>query len=214
MYSLAKALQFSLDTPWEKLPESVRQAILNGIDPEDRAALAARGEGKPRRMGGQGGRLRRNRPADRAALPPLPAEGRSQLGDGSLARQRDGRAHLPRLQGRPAQGHPAAASPSRARSIHDVRPAQLRRASRVPGHRQADRPRRRRRPAGAQGDPRPARAAPGHRAGLPEPQPSLGHALRRRVAADPPVHADRFGADGDALRARRAEHRPASRRTT
>jgi excinuclease ABC subunit A len=32
MYSLAKALGFSLDTPWEKLPESVRQAILNGID--------------------------------------------------------------------------------------------------------------------------------------------------------------------------------------
>ena len=35
-----------------------------------------------------------------------------------------------------------------------ARPAQLRRASRLPGHRQADRPRRRRRPAGAQGDSR------------------------------------------------------------
>jgi excinuclease ABC subunit A len=32
MYSLAKALRFSLDTPWEKLPDSVRQAILDGID--------------------------------------------------------------------------------------------------------------------------------------------------------------------------------------
>jgi excinuclease ABC subunit A len=32
MYSLARALDFSLDTPWEKLPEAVRQAILNGID--------------------------------------------------------------------------------------------------------------------------------------------------------------------------------------
>jgi len=32
MYSLAKALSFSLDTTWEKLPEPVRQAILNGID--------------------------------------------------------------------------------------------------------------------------------------------------------------------------------------
>src|SRR4029077_12656091 len=32
MYSLAKALHFSLDTPWEKLNESVRQAILGGID--------------------------------------------------------------------------------------------------------------------------------------------------------------------------------------
>jgi excinuclease ABC subunit A len=32
MYSLAKALDFSLDTPWEKLTDSARQAILNGID--------------------------------------------------------------------------------------------------------------------------------------------------------------------------------------
>jgi excinuclease ABC subunit A len=32
MYSLAKSLAFSLDTPWEKLPESVRQVILGGID--------------------------------------------------------------------------------------------------------------------------------------------------------------------------------------
>jgi excinuclease ABC subunit A len=32
MYSLAKSLQFSLDTPWEKLPETVRQVILGGID--------------------------------------------------------------------------------------------------------------------------------------------------------------------------------------
>jgi excinuclease ABC subunit A len=32
MYSLAKTLHFSLDTPWEELPEQVRQSILNGID--------------------------------------------------------------------------------------------------------------------------------------------------------------------------------------
>jgi excinuclease ABC subunit A len=32
MFSLAKALKFSLDTPWEQLPESVRSPILNGID--------------------------------------------------------------------------------------------------------------------------------------------------------------------------------------
>jgi excinuclease ABC subunit A len=34
MYSLAKSLGFSLDLPWEKLPERVRQAILNGIEPK------------------------------------------------------------------------------------------------------------------------------------------------------------------------------------
>src|SRR5262249_29455570 len=32
MYSLSKALGFSLDTPWEKLSDASRQAILNGLD--------------------------------------------------------------------------------------------------------------------------------------------------------------------------------------
>ncbi|HTE44729.1 MAG TPA: excinuclease ABC subunit UvrA [Gemmatimonadaceae bacterium] len=32
MYSLSKELKFSLDTPWEKLPESAKNAILNGLD--------------------------------------------------------------------------------------------------------------------------------------------------------------------------------------
>src|SRR5260370_3942426 len=32
MYSLAKTLNFSLETPWEKLPETVRRAILEGLD--------------------------------------------------------------------------------------------------------------------------------------------------------------------------------------
>jgi excinuclease ABC subunit A len=34
MYSLAKALGFSLDVPWRDLPEKVRAAILYGIDPK------------------------------------------------------------------------------------------------------------------------------------------------------------------------------------
>ena len=50
----------------------------------------------------------------------------------------------------------------------------------------------------------------GHRPRLPELQPALRHAVRRRVAAHPAVHADRIRADGHALRPRRAEHRPAS----
>jgi excinuclease ABC subunit A len=33
MYSLSKMLDFSLETPWEKLPEAVRRAILEGIHP-------------------------------------------------------------------------------------------------------------------------------------------------------------------------------------
>jgi excinuclease ABC subunit A len=34
MFSLSKALGFSLDTPWARLPEKVRSAILNGIGPK------------------------------------------------------------------------------------------------------------------------------------------------------------------------------------
>ena len=60
-----------------------------------------------------------------------------------------------------------------------------------------------------QRDPRPAAAPARHRPRLPQPQPPLGHAVRRRVAAHPPLHPDRLGPDGHALRARRAEHRPA-----
>jgi excinuclease ABC subunit A len=32
MYSLSKALRFSLETPWEKLPQPVRSVILDGLD--------------------------------------------------------------------------------------------------------------------------------------------------------------------------------------
>jgi excinuclease ABC subunit A len=34
MYSLSKALRFSLDTPWQDLPRKAREAILDGIDPQ------------------------------------------------------------------------------------------------------------------------------------------------------------------------------------
>ncbi len=40
MYSLSKGLRFSLETPWEKLAENVRQAILNGIDPKKIEVMA------------------------------------------------------------------------------------------------------------------------------------------------------------------------------
>ena len=68
MFSLAKALGFSLDTPWKDLPETARaRDPLRHRPEEDRADLAARGEGQARRLGRQGGRLRRHRAAHRAA---------------------------------------------------------------------------------------------------------------------------------------------------
>jgi excinuclease ABC subunit A len=47
MYSLASALRFSLEAPWEKLPETVRNAILYGI--EKRIALTVPPEAKEKR---------------------------------------------------------------------------------------------------------------------------------------------------------------------
>ena len=47
MYSLSKALEFSLDTPWKDLPETVRaRDSLRHRPEEDRAGLAAGGEGE------------------------------------------------------------------------------------------------------------------------------------------------------------------------
>jgi excinuclease ABC subunit A len=40
MYSLSKVLKFSLDTPWQKLPETVRNSILYGIEPKLRMQAA------------------------------------------------------------------------------------------------------------------------------------------------------------------------------
>jgi excinuclease ABC subunit A len=48
MYSLSKALRFSLDTPWEKLPETVRRAILEGLDGRKLLMLTPPGA-KPKR---------------------------------------------------------------------------------------------------------------------------------------------------------------------
>ena len=200
---------------WKRLGKSCpsrRDAILYGIDSK-KLMMSVPPDAKVKRdeWEGQGGRLRRNRAANRTAVPPLPATWRSQLGHGRVAGQGDGRAHLPRLQGRAASGNPIALhhrgqdDPRRGRS-------QLRRASLLPRHPRADRPRGRCGPPGAGRDPRTPGVAPGHRPRLSEPQPPLGHAVRGRVAANPPVDADRFGTHGDALRARRAEHRPAPQR--
>src|SRR5262249_29976842 len=47
VYSLARALQFSLDTPWEALPEAARQAILYGV--EAKIPVAAPPEAREKR---------------------------------------------------------------------------------------------------------------------------------------------------------------------
>jgi excinuclease ABC subunit A len=53
MFSLAKALGFSLETPWRDLPERVRNAILYGIEPM-KIAIAVPPEAKVRRTQDEG----------------------------------------------------------------------------------------------------------------------------------------------------------------
>ena len=68
MYSLSKALGFSLETPWEKLPESVRHAVLDGLDgkkivvlvPPEAKARREDSEGKEIGFGGIARRIERH----------------------------------------------------------------------------------------------------------------------------------------------------------
>jgi excinuclease ABC subunit A len=71
MYSLAQSLGFSLDAPWEKLPEKVREAILYGVEkkmkvllpPEAKVnldELARQVDGKEVGFGGIARRIERN----------------------------------------------------------------------------------------------------------------------------------------------------------
>src|SRR5689334_6612880 len=68
MYSLSKALRFSLETPWEKLPETVRRAILEGIEgkkivisvPPDAKVKREDSEGKEVGFGGIARRIERH----------------------------------------------------------------------------------------------------------------------------------------------------------
>jgi excinuclease ABC subunit A len=53
MYSLSKAFGFSLDTPWEKLPETVRRSILEGLDGR-KIVMCVPPEAKVRRKDGEG----------------------------------------------------------------------------------------------------------------------------------------------------------------
>ena len=68
MYSLSKALGFSLETPWEKLSETVRHAILEGLDhkkvmvrvPPEAKVKRDEGEGKEVGFGGIARRIERH----------------------------------------------------------------------------------------------------------------------------------------------------------
>ncbi|HEY6393455.1 MAG TPA: excinuclease ABC subunit UvrA [Bryobacteraceae bacterium] len=68
IYSLSKALRFSLETPWEKLPDTVRRTILEGLDgkkivmsvPPDAKIKREDSEGKEVGFGGIARRIERH----------------------------------------------------------------------------------------------------------------------------------------------------------
>ena len=203
MYSLSKALDFSLDTPWEKLPQNARQAILDGLDHRRRSRCASPPEAKVKRDEGEG----------------------KEIGFGGIARRIERHYRRYRQRGEASSGMEAWLDKVMVEhTCPDCKGARVR-ATRLlftvegktiydvgqlhfdelhaflgavkPAGRGAD--------AGRhvlRRNPRTARTAARHRPRLPELQSPLRHALGRRVAAHPPVHADWLRPDGHALRAR------------
>ena len=216
MYSLVAGAWLSASTRrGRSCPDAVQSAILYGIEPRkiavqtppDAKVRRDDQEGKEVGFGGIARRIERYYRRYRQ-------RGEANSTDGGVARQGDGRAHLPGLQRRAPARDAAAASRSNGRSIHDVGQLnfdelQAFLATVKPSGRGADAGRQVLNEIRGRLD-----AAPRHRPRLPQLEPAVGDALRRRVAAHPAVDADRLGPDGDAVRARRAEHRPAPRRTT
>jgi excinuclease ABC subunit A len=96
VYSLSRVLNFSLETPWQDLPESVRHRASSGC------------ERQTGQIPGPRGRLPRDCPPHRAALSALSPTGRGQFRYGSVARSSHGGANLPRLRGRAPAGHTSA----------------------------------------------------------------------------------------------------------
>src|SRR2546427_9488724 len=91
MYSLSKALRFSLETPWEKLPEKVRRTILEGLDgrkivmsvPPEAKVKREDSEGKEIGFGGVAPRIDRGHR-------PYPPRGGGTARLEALPRQRSG----------------------------------------------------------------------------------------------------------------------------
>ena len=86
LYTLSVVLKFSLDTPWQELPETVRHAILYGLDGRKlRTTCASRIEGEARGLGQARGWFRGNRAPHRAPIPPLSPAWRGQFRHGGVA---------------------------------------------------------------------------------------------------------------------------------
>ena len=210
IYSLSKVLGFSLDTPWEKLPESVRNTILYGLDGKKLAtslppdAKVKRDEFQGHEVGFHGIARRIERQYRRYRQRGEASSGMEAWLDKVMVERTCPDCNGARLRATRQLFTVA------GKTIYDVGNLHFDELYGFLGSSQAVGPGQRRGTAGAERNPRPAEAVVGNRARLFEPESPLGHALGRRIAAHSPLHADRFGPDGHAVRARRAEYRASS----
>ena len=208
LYSLAAHYGFSLDVPYQELAEEHVQVLLYGTKGEQFEVLLAAGGETGAAARRQEDQVQRRHHATGASLPAIPQAGHVQRRHGRIPEEGDGRIRLPRMRRRPPEARPPTGDHRRPQPLRG-RPDAPGRRARLPeidpahgpaaGDRRDDR---------ARGD-HAARTARRHRAGLPQPEPPVGDPLRRGIAADSAVVADRLGPHGDAVRARRTEHRAA-----
>ena len=214
MFSLSQLLNFPLDSPWKLLPESVRDAILYGIgttkikmmSPPDAKMLRSGPDGREVGFHGIARRIERYYRRYRQR-----GEANSRMEEW-LDKVMVERA-CPECQGARVRATRLLFTIN-GRNIHELGQLHFDELQRFLVDGEDDGPRRRRGSSGAEGHSQPAGSAARHRSRLPQLQPAIEHALGRRIAAHPSVVADRIGPDGHALRARRTEHRAASRKTT
>ena len=151
------------------------------------------------------------RRATRASIPWL--ERRHTEADSDRSRGADRGLHargaVPRVRRRAAAARVARRSRSADRNISEVGNLSIRKTAEFFARARAVRARPADRRAGAQGGQRAAAVPARRRPRLPEPQPVVGHAGRRRGAAHPARQPDRQRPRRRALRARRAVDRAA-----
>ena len=203
MRGLADELGFSMDTPWRALPERARDAAAarrrttrstSGTATATAASAPTPPASRASSPSSAGGTPRPTPTGPATATRAYMREVPCPVCHGARLQARDAR----RAGRRPLHRRGLRADDRRGRGVPGrPRPVDARAADRRPG---------------APGDPRPAGVPARRRAGLPVPGPAGRHAVRRRGAADPAGHPDRRRPGRGALRARRAEHRPAPAR--
>ena len=194
---------FSLDTPWKKLKKKRqagralrhRQDLGEGVVPQPLRAPALVHHAVRRR-----GAVARA-PPHRVGERPRPRADRGLHARGAVPRVRR-RAAAAGV----ARGHHRRHEHLRGRRAVDPQGVGVPRVARAVRTRPHDRR------AGREGGQRAAAVPARRRPRLPQPQPLVGHAGRRRGAAHPARVADRQRARRRALRARRAVDRPAPAR--